>query len=226
MVNLVTLNPCVHRGIKIVRNSLKMKKAFTLIELVVVMGIIAFMAAISGPALGPEINRANLSAATTQIRDLVVQTQALAIAPENRSAVGYVLVLNLNSSAISYGSPSAVTLQKYDYGIFSIIGADRNMVKTGHVSAPVDISCGPSACGGYLDSNMAFKINFRTSDYAAGCSNVYYDTPWGSTCGYSGANNYIEITVTGKTQTKLVRINKITGQTEICLQNGASCEPI
>jgi type II secretory pathway pseudopilin PulG len=192
-----------------------MSKSFTLIELMVTVGIVILIAALSGPALNVERNRSNLDAATQQIRDAIAQTQTYALAPERPEATGYVFVLNIGSTDQNYGTPTSVILAQREYGIFVMVGTNRINIKRGKINQPVTIS---SNSTGYLDSNL-FKIHFRTTDFVAGCSNCYYDSSppcvWsGSSSTCHGESAYAELETT-LGSTKILKINKITGETEI-----------
>lgn len=204
-----------------------MKKAFTIIELMVTVVIVVLIAAASGPALKSSRDRSNLDSAANQIRDLISQTQSYALAPERNIANGYVLVINdgmFNGGAENYGSPTQTALSPGNYGIFSIEGATtRNLIKQGTLSIlpTYDSSQGT----GYQDPTTTnlFKINFRTLDGAAGCINIYYtDSGWStSTCNPSVT--YVALKITAGGLYKEVKINKITGETEICLCSDSTC---
>jgi len=194
-----------------------MRKSFTLIELMVTVGIVILIAAISGPALDSERNRANLNAAVTQIRDLISQTQTYALAPERSSADGYVLIIDNVAAGTKWGS----SFNPGDYGIFSMEGSNRNLVKRGTIkqgTITITPTYDSTQGTGYQDENF-FKIHFRTADGVAGCAGVYYDATgsasrvWNSSC--KPSTNYAELTVTVNNNSKKVRINKITGETEI-----------
>ncbi len=174
-----------------------MHKAFTLIELIVVTAIIAFMAVISGPALSPEINRANLNAAATQIRDLVSETQTYAMGPEQQNQSDYLLVLNFSNTAqVSPSTGPGPTLcplspiyyvDPGSYGIFSIAESNplhtpgtvslcgRNQIKSGLLQS-TGITSYSIQNSPYPDSTKTYlAIYFRTTDYAAGFDGIYYD---------------------------------------------------
>lgn len=179
-----------------------MNRAFTLIELIVVTAIISFMAVISGPALSPELNRANLNAASTQIRDLITQTQTFAIGPEKEGQSDYLLVLNFgtgthepdNGSGTCFVPPNPDNnLAPGTYGIYSI--AETNPPHTPETASPcgrvlIKTKTGKLQSSGItsysinypLNAVSVFKVHFRTSDYFAGFGGMYsdYSCPFGT----------------------------------------------
>lgn len=72
-----------------------MKKAFTLVELLVTISIIGIMSAVSFPALKNYQNRAKNLETTTQLtKDAILATQNLAFAPTDANAKEYVLTID------------------------------------------------------------------------------------------------------------------------------------
>ncbi len=179
--------------------------------MLVTIGIVILIAAVSGPALDSERNRANLDSAVQQFRDLISQTQAYALAPESPDAQHYLLAINYGLNQQTFYGP---TLLKNEYGIYVVKnnwGTITN-IKKGKVAALSSISINSSSTG-YIDPNQLFKIHFRTTDGIAGCSRVYYET-WGTTCSFA-TNSYAEISIGLGSQTKIIKVNKITGETEV-----------
>lgn len=200
-------------------NKIYMSKSFTLIELMVTIGIVILLTAVSVPALDLERNRTSLDAGAKQIRDSISHTQIYAFGPENPAATGYLYVLNIDSnSSHSYGS---ATLLPKEYVIFSMVGVTRSVVKRGKIDTTGTISFDNQASQGpgyYDDPNKLFKIHFRTSDGAAGCAGVYYDTAgsaWGTSCVPDATKNYAELTITLNNKSKKVRVHKVTGENEV-----------
>jgi len=229
-----------------------MHKAFTLIELMVVTAIIAFLAAISGPALSPEINRANLNAASTQIRDLISETQTYAMGPEQKNQSDYLLVLNFSSTSevspstgpASCPSTQIPNVDPRSYGIFSIAESNplhtpgtvslcgRNQIKSGLLQS-TGITSYSIQNSPYPDSTKTYlAIYFRTNDYAAGFDGIYYDysnpTTWNNLWDYGGSltTSYDDavIVIKGKNQGQEVRVNKITGRVGAYLCNDLNCD--
>ena len=179
-----------------------MSKSFTLIEMLVTIGIVILIAAASGPALDQERNRANFNDAVQQIRDLISETQTYAFAPERNNASDYGLEMN-------FGSASTGDLDPNQYGIYARFSGGSSLIKTGKlqpvtISAPAPINIG---------SNI-LAMTFRTTDGVIGfrfpgsSQFLYYDS-----AGWINSSIQTQITLGG--QTKTIEINNITGETEV-----------
>lgn len=211
-----------------------MKKSFTLVEILVTVGIIVLLAAAAGPALKIHQDKANLDNAVTKIKDGILETQNYAFAPERTdpNLTGYIFVLNMSSSPQDYYVGSGgTTLHPRSFGIFAMVGGTRPVIKTVSLGIPVDLSSSaPAGYGtpGQLKIHFAVKgLTIQVEDGTAGCAGIYYDntTNWDTTCAPGG--DYVQIDVSYANRTKRIRVQKITGQIEICIpQTGGGCKVV
>lgn len=212
-----------------------MKKSFTLIELMVAVGILILIAASAAPSLSKERQRMNMDAVTKQVQDAIIQTQNYALAPQDPAAKHYYFILQLGSNSF-HGIP----IGSHEYAIIwsDKAGTAFKLVKKGQLSSSVKISSVDNANDGYYTSTeKLFKIQFRVPDALAGCSMCYFDSPfpceWAQKthtvtgvihagCDAS-TNPFAELQFKAGNQDKKVRVNKMTGITEMCLCTNSSC---
>jgi len=215
---------------------MKMKKSFTLVELLVTIGIIVLLATASLIPLKTHQDKAHLDAAVTQIKDAISKTQNYAFAPEQEDISGYAFVLNISENNQDY---YGTTLEPRSYGIFtlapsgSLVPATRTLVNSSLIKIPVQLQV-PQGCYSFYGTDL-FQIFFRLGDGIAGCSCIpdygylrYYDAPdpsfW-TACTIGG--DYTDITISYANRQKRIRINKISGQLEVCIpQASGECQVI
>lgn len=207
-----------------------MKKSFTLIELAVAVAILIFIAAISAPSLNLDRKRMMLDSSVKELRDVITQTQTYAFAPENPDAENYVFVLNLKGSDQTY--QHTVNLEKNHYAMLSVMKnwTVFKVIKQGEIKTPITIEDKSSPNTGFVDNDKFFKIHFRVMDGLAGCFTATSKSCYiGDTgCDWKGAdcngqNLYEEIQLSLDKYNKKLKINKLTGQTEICLCANSIC---
>jgi hypothetical protein len=151
----------------------------------------------------------------------------------------FIFMLNMSKDELRYRS-SNILIPAYSYTIgYGRVTDDFYQFpfsrSTNKAKAEITSNSGGDPTGwGYVTSdNNFFVMTFRKGDGAAGCFYdwpAYYDTPdipfdvrrqWDACAAMDSSNNYAEIKIKVGTQAKKIRINKITGQTEVCLCDNA-----
>ena len=212
---------------------MKMKKSFTLVELLVTIGIIILLTTASLIPVKIHQDKANLDAAVIQIKSAVLKTQNYAFAPEREDIGGYAFVLNTSQDNQNY---YGTTIEPRSYGIFALPKSGglnpptRPLVNpTSLINIPVNLESFPS----YYSPSDLFQIIFRAGDGVAGCdtggSLRYYDndTLWPLCVAGGVSDDYAYITISYANREKRIRINKISGQMEICIpQASGDCQVI
>ena len=194
-----------------------MKKSFSLVELTITISIMVMLTAAMGPALLSSQKQADIDSVSKEIRNGVINTQSLAFAPEPGPSgyypTDYVFFLNLTGSTVPVGT---INIPAYSYVILGQNPSHSWQARAQTINALPAYSfpaSNPSAC--YHNANF-FTIYFRVPDGTAGRSNYYYEDTanwnWGD-CYKDG--DYVELTITVAGKTKLLKINTITGETEL-----------
>jgi len=166
--------------------------------------------------------QADIDSVSKEIRNGVINTQSLAFAPEPGPSgyypTEYIFFLNLKNSKISIGT---VNIPAYSYVILGQNPSHSWQARAATINALPTYTfpaTTPSKC---YHNNDFFRINFRVPDGMAGRSDYYYedtaDWNWDSGDGTScyASRDYIELTIAVAGKTKLLKINTITGETEL-----------
>lgn len=181
-----------------------MKKAFTLIELIVSISILAVIAVAAIPPLLEHQKRAKLEETTTQLKDAILSTQNYAMAPGAVDIDHYSLIINTSGSPVSYYPPgSTIPVPARSYQLYSFSKSDPPQgvaVSNGNLPEKVTIS-------NNLSLGDPFIISYRTKDGAVGFNSSYYDSPGWMWTG----DPYFIITLTESGQTRIIKIQNTTG---------------
>lgn len=171
-----------------------MRKSFTLIELVVTVGILIIIAGASIPALFYHQKRAKLEETTTQIKDAILSAQNLAFAPGDVSVKVYSIYFNL-------GGPGPRQFGIYqtvqDSGPVPVPGSTVSNLPGANI-----LTITPSAT---IQDSSNVNILYRVSDKAVGFNdnNQFNDTV------------PLEITLSQGGQTRIIRIQNMTGAVSV-----------
>jgi prepilin-type N-terminal cleavage/methylation domain-containing protein len=176
-----------------------MKKSFTLIELLVSVAIIALLIGVAIPSVPIYREKAEVDAAAREIKDLILKTRSMALAPDPTS-YHYVFVLNTDSVSRDYYDPwidpSTTTPVCPDLAkeggyciakVFTTGEVEPGVPKTKRIKIEQDkidirdlhidaypITTEKLDSPPYSDSNL-FKIHFRSWDGTVGFNGMFWD---------------------------------------------------
>lgn len=217
-----------------------MKKSFTLIELIVTVGIVALLSVISFGFYYSYQARSGLDKGATDVFDLISNVKGMATASTDAAASHYLLILNTDSVPRSpvtgtTEGQSCDGLNTNEYCIIKIIspgekivpnfvgderrvGLTKNILKLGNdmtlISDPLsNLDAEKSGTRGL------FKLHFRTWDGLAGLNGRYWDAnagqcdeqPDGSCPPLEALPEEATLSLTQGSLNKTIRINLYSG---------------
>lgn len=187
-----------------------MRKAFTLIEMVVSVAIVAMLSVVAVVSLGPAQQSVSARTGADEVKSLLDELRSYAVGPANERAANYVLIIRLASGpAVSYCNSSGTTNQigkngylicyTYNKNISTAnLNSDFSRVRGGIMQSQINIS---DVTGLATDSG-SLVFNARTYDNQLGFNRRYFDN--GAT-----SNEEIQVTDTKNTFSKKITVDPI-----------------
>ena len=170
-----------------------MKRGFTLVELLVVIGIVGLMLSISAVAIYSAKNKRTTKSAADQVKNVIVEAHAYAISPKTK---------DINGSPVGSGSVDIVVAAN---SIKAQVGG-ADIINPVNIPSNVTLSCYNSAD---VLQALGTCLSFRTSLVASS-----------SAIGQTTANppNYIRATKNGTGEKYKIAVGQLSGNVTITTQ--------
>lgn len=187
-----------------------MKKAFTLIEMVVSVAIVAMLSVVAVVSLGPAQQSVSARTGADEVKNLLDELRSYAVGPANERAANYILIIRLASGPpVSYcnatgtnnriGKNGYLVCYTYNKNITAAdLNSDFSRVRGGTFQSQINIS----DITGFATISGSLVFNARTYDNQLGYGRRYFDS------GATG-NEEIQVTDTKNTFSKRITVDPI-----------------
>lgn len=183
----------ISSSLKMARNLTRgeMKKAFTLIEMMVSVAIVAMLSIVAVVSLAPAQQSASAKTGADEVKTLLEELRSYSVGPAQERAANYILIIHLPSNPppgmLPYcnagltGNPNRLKNNALEYMICytnkkdistANLNSDFSRVRGGHFEAQITLS----DLSGYAKSGNDLIFNARTYDHMLGYNKKYFDS--------------------------------------------------